>query len=632
MSEWDAFPAAPKDKSEWDAFPAAPDVTTDVVNSVAVAPAKVGIGMVGAIPALSSAMHSGANKYLFDPLFNAISGPPKTPRHQPFDINQTIEQGLGSVSNKLYEPKTDQGRYAGAAAEGVTGAFLGPGGAAMKVAQGIGSGLGSEAMADYFKGTALEPYMRFVGGVGGGLATGATGKGVELLRNKNAAITAGQDIGDVIGGGAVKGSAVNRVAQNVADAELTPAQVQATVQQLGPRTMVADLDHQLQARADMMAQHSGKAQNTIYKPIVERTEGASNRINDVLDNHMGPSRDVVQLQNALDDFSKTHISPAYQALEQRFPVVNDVRLQELAQRPAIAEAMRRAEGVAANYGEQISGASPSIKYWDYVKKSMDQRINGMMRSGMDDLSSAQKADLGGLINAKQALVQHLDNVTGGEYAQARKLATTKPAMEDALEFGRGIFSNKLLPEQVSSHFNDLSLAEQEMVRTGARREIERAVNTPGDEGRKLRSLLSGGNNRQKFEAILGPKATDDIFNTVASENQFQELANKIHNSRTATRIEGMRDTQAPTMDHGSTLYGALTSIPRHGVNYALEQGMANTRNDISRILTAKGNQIDPTIRMLLDYNAQKAANASAPAGQQAAAVIRALIAGDLAHQ
>ena len=146
--------------------------------------------------------------------------------------------------------------------------------------------------------------------------------------------------------------------------------------------------------------------------------------------------------------------------------------------------MARAENLAKNYGdplrptqetktilagpgyhiaEDLTQPPPqSLKYWDYVKKSMDQRINTMMRSGIDDLSSAEKSDLGGLINAKQSLVSHLDSVTDGKYAEARAIASTKPELHEAFDFGQSIFNSKLLPEEVTAHINDLSMPAKAM--------------------------------------------------------------------------------------------------------------------------------------------------------------------------
>lgn len=612
-------------------------VGPDVLKSAGIGPVKAAIGMAGALPDASAGLHNLANNYLFDPLFNAISGPPKEGPKPP-DINQlagseNIRKGVENITGPLYEPKTTQGKYAQAITEATTGAMVGPGGLGMKVAQGLGTGAGSEAAGDYFTG-ALKPYAQFAGGLAGGLASSAGLKGIQGVKNFTSASDTGAQIANEIGGPQLKTGAVNRVAQNIADDDLTKSGIAAKSQALGPDAMLLDMGHQLEGRADFMAQTPGKAQNTVYKPIADRVDsgnGAAGRLNDVLDTHLGPSRDVVDLQNKIADLSNKYVAPAYKDLENKFPVINDNRLGELAQRPAIEEAMKRAEGVAANYGEQVNGTQPSIRYWDYVKKSLDQRINGMMRSGQDDLSSAQKADLGGLISAKQALVEHLDNATGGEYARARKLATTKPAMEDALEFGRSMFGNKLLPEQISSHIGGLSLAEQEMVKIGARREIERQAASSGNEGRKLRNFLSSNNNQQKLESLLGPNASKEIGNQLLAEDQFQGVANKIANSRTATRLEGMNDTQAKTIGYSPTLVGVASAVPRMGVNALLEHGMANTRQDISRILTTPENKINPVAEALMKYNEKKTSNASSPIGTQAGAMIRALMAGGLAR-
>jgi hypothetical protein len=251
----------------------------------------------------------------------------------------------------------------------------------------------------------------------------------------------------------------------------------------------------------------------------------------------------------------------------------------------------------------------------------------MMRSGTDDLSSAQKADLGGLLSAKNALVDHLDNLTGGEYAQVRRLAATKPALQDAVAFGRGIFNSNLLPEEVAAHVKSLSIPEQRMVEIGARREIENRVGAPGDEGRKLRSLLSSTNNRQKLTGLLGSRASDDIQRAVSAADQFQQISNTIHNSRTATRIAGMNDTNSPVFNQNPTVLGAAAALPRMGLNYVLEQGMAGTRQDIARALTAKGNQISPIVEALTNYNSKRAANAATPMNHQAQLLIRALMSG-----
>ena len=636
-----------------------PDAIKDVASGFDSGVAS-GVAGLGALPGIVTDLGAkgigAASDFVSDTL--------GVPRYQPPAKPGPIAEALGklptyeSMSKEIqnryyggaepYKPQTKYGEYAHSVGEMVPGVAGGEGTLLMKGAQAIGAGVGAEGLGEYFKGTALEPYARMVGGLFGGTSVAGGSKAVEGARNFNAGKSTGAEIAKVIGGEDLKPGAVKRVGQNVTDEELTAPQAAAKADQLGPDAMLLDMGHQLEGRADFMAQSPGKAQNTIYRPIADRVEDVPAQLKSVLDKHMGPSQDIVQLQNQIEDFSKKYVSPAYKALEEKYPVLNDGILQDLAQRPVIKEAMSRAENLAKNYGEDLGttetktilhgdgyhiaddvqrAAQPSIRYWDYVKKGLDQRINGMMRNGIDDLSSAQKADLGGLLNAKNALVEHLDNLTGGEYAQVRRLAATKPAMQEAVDFGRSIFSDKLLPEEVAAHVKNLSIPEQRMVEIGARREIENRVGAPGDEGRKLRSLLSSPNNSQKLTNLLGSAANGEIQNSVAAADQFQRVSNKIHNSRTATRIAGMNDTNAPAFNQNPTILGAAAALPRMGMNYALEHGMANTRDDISRILTAKGDQIDPVVKALLNYNATRASNAATPLNQQAATLIRALISG-----
>src|SRR5258708_5589433 len=48
---------------------------SDVAQSIPSGLASGVIGLTGMVPDISSTMHNAANKYLFDPVFNAISGP-----------------------------------------------------------------------------------------------------------------------------------------------------------------------------------------------------------------------------------------------------------------------------------------------------------------------------------------------------------------------------------------------------------------------------------------------------------------------------------------------------------------------------------------------------------------------------
>jgi hypothetical protein len=89
----------------------------------------------------------------------------------------------------------------------------------------------------------------------------------------------------------------------------------------------------------------------------------------------------------------------------------------------------------------------------------------------------------------------------------------------------------------------------------------------------------------------------------------------------------MRSTNAPVFNQNPTVLGAVSAAPRTLINALLEHGMAGTRQDISRILTAKGGQVNPVVEALLKFNKQKTANAATPLPEQAKTLLRALISG-----
>jgi hypothetical protein len=628
----------------------------DVIKSAAVGLPKGAISLAGAIPDIASTMKGAANNYLFDPLFNAISGPQKE-GPKPFDLNEragsaAIKRGVESVTGPLYDPKSTEGKFAQAATEAVPASLFGPGSTAVKTVIGLGSGLGGETLAQKFAGTPFEPWARLVGGIIGGAGTAVGTKGVEAARNYSAAKSTGQELGNILGTDAIKPGAVRRTAQSAADDELSLTGAQTSQANLGPEAMVMDLGRQMQGRAEAVSLHPGKAQNTVLDAVEGRTgefgSGARTRIEDTLNKHLGPNENVVKLMDDVDELVRQRATPAYEKVMTDHPVINVPA--EITSRPAVAQAMKGAESLAKNYGEKLatsetrtilSGpgyhiaddvalpAQTSLKYWDYVKKGLDQRINGMMRHGMDDLSSAEKADLGGLLNAKQSLVSYLDQATNGAYADARRIAATKPELHEAMDFGRSIFNSKLLPEEVAAHIDGLSIPAQAMAQVGARRELARVLDSARNDGAKARNFLDTNNNRQKIASLFGEDAAQAIESRVAAENTFQNATESIaRNSRTVRRQELIKDTETPSPARvDTTLTGLALKPVKAGFAYALEHGMQNTRKGIADILTAKGGQIDPIVEQLLKYNQAKSANAATPLSHQAAALVRALLAG-----
>jgi hypothetical protein len=472
-------------------------------------------------------------------------------------INKMVE----GVTGPMHQPETTPGKYAETIGEFVPGAVaMGPGEGVAGALSNVGKlaaipGAASEALGSRVEGTWLEPYARLLGALGGGTMGAAGSKVGEIMANRAAAAKGAAELGDNI-----PPAAVRKLAQNYEADELTPQAIAQKQAELGPQAMTLDMGRQMQGRAEAIASQPGKGQNTVLDAVEGRTgpfgaataqrvgntldqvmgpsqdvvavkNAAVGNIGDMLDQTLGPSPDIVATRNGINAAVDKHASPLYKSVMDAHPVV-DVP-SSITSRPVVAQAMKDAEQLAKNHGENITGtketktilsgpgyhiaddvenpAKTSLRYWDYVKKALDSRINGMMKTGgIQDLDSAGKADLGGLMDAKKTLVNHLDNVTDGAYAVARRASATKFQVNDAIDLGRSALNTKLLPEELGEHMGGMSIPERAGVQLGMRREMQRIIDTAPDDAGAARKMLDTNQNRQKITQVFGKPAADAI--------------------------------------------------------------------------------------------------------------------------
>jgi len=459
------------------------------------------------------------------------------------------------------------------------------------------------------------------GGVGGAVSpviAKAAGSAWQGLRNYFSGNQASKELTETLGQN-IRPAAANRVAQNAADDALTPSGAAQKAAELGPEGMVMDLGPQLRSRAEAVATMPGKAQNTVMQAAENRIgpmgEGSAQRLTQALDAELGPSPNVVDMTNRVSQLVDEHAKPLYEQVMGKYnsiPVTSSSKMTELSQRPAIAQAMTEAENVAKNYGVAVSAANPDLRYWDYVKKALDQRINGFMRNGAD-LTGKEKADLGGLLDSKNSLVRYLDGFTDFEYKNARNVAALKPQLEESLNIGRDAFNSRLLPEEFAALVADKSIPEQAMIKAGMRREIERVMANSGNEAQAARRALSANASMEKIEAVLGKDAADAIRNTLNAETTFQQTKNVISgNSATMRRAESVADLRGPDAPSRSdlTVLGAGITGAQKLFRAATSEGFDKTRQGVANILTAKGDKVNPTVQVLLDLADKRGTSAN----------------------
>lgn len=631
----------------------APDTMTDIAKSAGSGVLKGVAGMA----TLPQAMHDGlgwlaskAAEQTVGRAINAIKsgGSDFSPAPHP-EKSDTLLDRLPSLPRQqdivsaidragfIHKPETTAGRYAETVGEFVPMSLAGPGNMLRNaVAFGVVPGLTSEAAGQYAEGSEYEGPARIFGALAGGIGGALSGKALSGVKNFGATNAAAQDIAAATGQPRASTGAIRRVADSISEDALTPAAAQARAAELGPEAMLMDMGRQLGGRAEAIAAQPGRGQNAVLDAVEGRTGqfggNTAARIKQTLDEVMGESPNMVETQKRVDHVVDTLASPQYKRVMSEHPAIWDDGLQKLSERPVIRQAMMDAYSLAKNYGEEVTNLfqkappsasrmlsihrdghdiKPSLQFWDYVKKSIDARITRLEgKGGIEKLNSKEIADMGGLVAAKNALLKHLDEVTSGEYALARKLSATKFEVMDAADFGRKAFQNGLLPEQFTARIADMSLPEQTMAKAAMRREIERVIDTARNDGAAARQFLDTEQNGQKISAIFGPNALAQIEKRIAAETHFQNIkTNVANNSRTAVRGELIKDTATPSSGSAlqTSLPGLVHAAGRGGLNYVRNQGMSRTREGISDLLTTKGPEMQRLIEVLSDLGRTRAA-------------------------
>jgi hypothetical protein len=527
-----------------------------------------------------------------------------------------LKGSIEGVTGKLPDAESTPGKFLSTIGEFAPAAVLTGGESLVPnlVKGAVLPGAGSEALGSKFEGTWAEPYARLLGAIGGGITGAAGSKGAEVMANRSAAATAAKSAS-----GDVAPAALAKVAKNFEADQLTPEAVTARQAELGPESMMLDMGRQLQGRAEAIASQPGKGQNKVLDAVEGRTgtfgSGTAQRVGDTLDQVMGPSQDVVALRNnAVGDIGgmlhqtlgpsldivatrnginaavDKHAKPLYDSVMSAHPVV-DVPTS-ITNRPAVAQAMKDAVSLAKNHGEALvnptetktilagdgyhiaddvaSPAKTSLGYWDYVKKAMDSRINGMMKTGgVQDLNSAEKADLSGLMDAKTSLVKHLDNVTDGAYAVARRAAATKFQVGDAVDIGRSALNTKLLPEELAEHMGGMSIPERAGVQLGMRREMQRIIDTAPDDAAAARRMLDTNQNREKISQVFGKSAADSI-------DRWIGVHDALDTGRSALNTKLLPEELAEKM---RTMGAPEKTLLRAGMRREIDRIMDTARND-----------------------------------------------------
>jgi len=460
---------------------------------------------------------------------------------------------------------------AGGIAADVAGAVLPAGavGGALKgvgymagIARGAGAGAagGAAAAAGAAEGGA-ENRLRaagqgaLLGGAIGGAIPGVTGGIGALTRGGRDAIYGRTNPGDF---------AAEKVAERLQAGNTSPGvaarRLSGTANRTGQRLALADVTGA--SGRDLLRTASnipGRGRDSIARNIGARQFGQQDRVLGLVRDFFEDPRAYGQTVDDIVAARRTQASPLYEeAFSQRIRPTKT--LIDLLERPAMRRAYDRAVEMAQNAGESLDDDLGNVRFWDYMKRGLDDVIQrektDMSPFGVSKMSQAGRA----LESTQRTMLSELDRLSPA-YGRARKIAADNIQASEALEFGRKAFN--MSPEQVSRRVQNMSEAQQEIARVGLAEAIRDRVGRAGPTDNALLRFFKSRNDRDVMRALFDNTTDFSRFRqALLNEARMRSTYDAVRgNSTTARQMADMMEARGPAEDMIGMATEAATGGP-----------------------------------------------------------------------
>jgi hypothetical protein len=486
-----------------------------------------------------------------------------------------------TVFNRLGVPEVNAsgkgGKILDAATEAALGAVVMPGSLLRNVVPAAVGGASQEVAGQMTEGTKYEPGARVVAGVvAGGLsaaAQNALGNVAQAGKNlrPNVDKTAAKIVGRALERDQMTGETLGR-----RQADLGPGAM--LVEAGGPNVRGT-------MRGSIAA--PGAARTEAQNAFDLRLEGSNARTTQALDSAISPTNSLAMTVDDLATQRAAASRPAYEAAgipgrradlpkADRLMLSDDV-LTLFKDSPDVQAALRTARKVPELKGEPINSMAVLDRVYKYIgdKEQVAKRAGEGTRAG----------DLG-------AIRSRLASAIGEEnpaYTNALSTYSAPSKLIDAATKGREWFAKNADPKMAAKEFKAMSQGEKEAALVGVR-DWARTLAGRSDRGIAAERVWSGGDNRARLEAILGPEG-------------YAKLAKAMEIERNAVRTS--RDINAGSRTTPMALEAADNNALTTGVLEDLLQGRIFSAggkfagNAVDRITTGRNEAVNARIANML---------------------------------
>lgn len=254
--------------------------------------------------------------------------------------------------------------------------------------------------------------------------------------------------------------------------------------------------------------------------------------------------------------------------------IRDPQIETLIKNPELASVWAEAQSLARLKGADLrmrmepvldeggnlvglrptDDAIPNVEALDYFKRALDDRID----SGFRGTSSTGKGKAAALRDyIRKPLVARLDDLVP-EYKEARSKYAGDMEVREALDLGRDMFSKRVRPQEVNKAMADMSVAEVEALRSGARQALFQPLEDAATNRNFAQQMLSPANTA-KMRLIMSPGEYKFFERALRKESElFQRGSKVLGGSRTAPLAEGM--AQLDSMIAGGKIEDAVNFV------------------------------------------------------------------------
>lgn len=474
-----------------------------------------------------------------------------TPFNDEYTFMKNIDEAAARQSPWQAGAGTVGGAIAGAAMLPVAPAATLPG----RMAQGAGIGAGYSGLSELADSKDLTKAAGAgaVGGVFGGLAPPVL-EGVIAGGSKAAGAVANQ-IRPIIN---PEAEAAQRVSNALArDAKVGGTQLDeaalSAAQAGGQPAVVADMGGEFTRGLARSASNTGPEARQALKDVTQsRFESQAPRVSEFVTG-LGSGNTALETREALEAAARAANRPAYRkAYAEGANGIWDAELAQLAEAPAVADAIKQATKTGANKAvaegykpvkspfvvdkdgaislalkEDGSQAIPSLQFWDYVKRNLDDAYKVASREG--------RGNAAGDIDAlRKMLVQKLD-ASAPSYADARSGAAKFFGADGAVEAGQKFVTATGKNEEFSRAIAKMSEPERKLFADGFASQLATKINEAGDRRSILNSVFNSPAARQRVEMALGPDKAKEFESFMRVESMMDGLRTAVTGNSSTVR-------------------------------------------------------------------------------------------------